>query len=452
MWPKKTRHLALMADHPLAAVAFQLKAQAIDEAGDLAVGQVPRLTRIEITGALRGKLDFFDDFFGGASSFGQIQAAVRDADGSPADTTLLVINSPGGDFVGMGETAAVIRGASNRTAVFARTAASAAFGIVSGADVIGMAQDGMVGSLSVFVAQVDESEAARKAGVEVLVHSPDEAKGAGVPGAPIKPAARKAADELAVKLKAEFADILAAGRTDLSLADLEPLMKAQTFTADEALEAGLVDQVHDTEADFIASLFPQEAEMAEDTTTTAAPEPAAAPQEPAAAASPPQTTTEPDLGAALAAALGVVTTLGERVDSLAATVETMADKSAADTLRGRIEASGAPDVDHQLKIAMALDPELREEFLAGLARTTSAMAGFTDHMDTVHDVIGQDGESIRVNPTGGLSVPASQVDSQDAQRTAIAASFAAKAGDEGSDEYRAAFQARYTELCEEAER
>ena len=202
MWRHKTRQLALRTDDPGAQEPFRILAQDLDEAGQpVTVETSPRLARIEISGALVGEQNVFSALFG-ETSYGQIQEAIHAADASPAGTTLLVMRTPGGDVVGMGETAATLRNASNRTAVFAPKAFSAAYAIASGADVVAMPTDGRIGGLSTFKVSVDESGAAESAGVKVRIHSPDETKGAGFPGAPIPAAALKEFDDEAAKADA----------------------------------------------------------------------------------------------------------------------------------------------------------------------------------------------------------------------------------------------------------
>lgn len=455
-WPKK-RHLALAADDPAAGEPFRILAQAVSEDGEpVAEEQSPRLARIEISGTLVGETSFFGRFFGGETSFDQIQAAISEADASPADTTLLVMRTPGGDFSGMGETAAVVRGASNRIVAWAPKAFSAGFGIISGANKIAMPPDGLVGSLSVFAVMIDESKAALDAGVEVTVHSPDVTKGAGFPGAPVPVEAKKATDELVVKLKAQFADILAEGRDGLDPKALAPLMKAQTFTAPEALEAGLVDEIHDTEAAFVASLF-----STNDTEDGDMPDTKKAEGEQSAAvagetldAQAAGSVKPPDVAAMLAESIAQNKETAAQLATLTATVATIAPmvaQTADDRLRAQIEATGAPNVAHQMKVCKALPADLLAEHLADLKATATARGAFASMLDgeqDVYETTDAAGERVLIDRSGGMLVDAADVDQQDARLHSLASAYAAKKHEEGTPEY----DKDYDAFCAKAER
>lgn len=453
----------LLAIHPEALEhpePFRIRCDLHDDEEDElfeGVEGAARLARIEISGSLQGRVGFFDRFFGGATSYDQIQEAIAAADASKADTTLLVIDSGGGEAVGMGQASAALRNAKNRTAVFAKRAFSAAYGLAAGADTVAMARDGRVGSLSAFVLQEDSSRAAKKAGFEIIVSSPDSLKGSAVPGAKITPEQVAAALEMAVEAKADFADTIASGPRGLSLEDLEPLMKAQDFTATEALEAGLVDAIHDTEAQFVASLFTptEDAEMADnDKGAGKGPEPksgAAPPAQAPQAAAPPAAVPDPRIEAMLqgiAGLKGTVETLASTVEGLALTVAQSAD----DKLRARLEAAKATDIDHELAVCKALTPELREAHVAKLekdGRDRAAFDGLGELLDTRLDVPTPGGESVSVPADGGLDLAPGSFDLTDAACNTQAIAVADKVNpDHKSTEWKAAHRTEYVRLTE----
>ncbi len=458
MWSQKHRQLAIRADDPGVAEPFRICAQGLGEDGEeVAVDISPSIARIEISGPLVDETSLFGRFFGGETPYADIRAALAAADASPAETTLVTMRSPGGEFIGMGETAAAFRATSNRLAAWAPKAFSAAYALASGANVIAMPTDGRIGSLSVFGVSIDESAAAEKAGVKVRIHSPDETKGAGFPGAPVPDAALKEMDALAAKGKAQFADIIRAGRPDIE--GLPVLMKAQTFTAAEALQAGLIDEVHDTEAEFLASLFNQdtEAPMADEKKKQdAGGEPDSAKKEEGGGRA-----KGLGLEAALAKAIDGIGTLtatvaaqNETVKTLSAKVDalaTHAEASGDQKLRARIVAADAPNADLEMEVCKALVPELREKHLAQLEATGKARIDFAQlaELATTYDGQDEEGNLVKIRRDGGLAgADPNDVNQEDARLHAMASAAGAKVGAEGSVKFQAAYEA----FCQEHER
>lgn len=451
------RLLAICPGATVPGEKFVIRCQDVGADGaEVTSTQTPTIARIEISGPLAGELTTLESIFGEKTSYQQIQDAISRADASRADTTLAVIRSPGGEVVGMGQTAAAFRNASNRVAVFAPKAFSAAYGIASGADVIAMPRDGLMGSLSAFVSSEDTSELFKRLGIKTRIFSPDAAKGAGFPGVPLSDEATADMDALAVKLKAGFAEILAEGRTNITPGALAKLMKAQDFTATEALEAGLVDSIFDTEAQFVASLFTPTTEDAEmDDTNKGAGKSSASTEEAGInkgqAAAPPAAPPDQRIEAMLegiAGLKGTVETLASTVEALASTVAQNADEK----LRARLEAAKATDIDHELAVCKALTPELREAHVAKLEKDGRGRAAFDDLGELMNarlDVPTPGGESVSVPADGGLDLAPGSFDLTDAACNTQAIAFADKVNpNKKSTEWKAAHRTEYERLSE----
>ena len=359
---------------------------------------------IRFEGALTAQPGLFEKLFGETMGTAEkLRMAIAAADAGPASITLLHISSGGGDVEGMLETQSAIANASNFLAVWTEVAFSGALVAISGADVIGGPPTADVGSLSVRMTALDESQALKDAGLEVIVESPDSLKRTTAPGVAIDRERRKQMLETATDLKAAMLPPVAAGR-GMTVEALDALGAAH-FVGEKAVAAGLMDKIFPDMAAFVASLSQpdKEADMADEKKTAGAPAspPVASaelskPPEPKAADSAVETMLAKALEtieantAELASVKADNTAMKSDLDELkAAGVTTLV---AADTTRLAATALDADGQKHSLEvITMARAAGKPELVAAEFERAESAAKALDpafrqDHGGSAHDV------------------------------------------------------------------
>jgi ClpP class serine protease len=195
---------------------------------------------IPIIGVLTPRPDFFAAFFGGGNTvYGDIVAAIQQADGDAAvDEIALEISSPGGSISGMFDAMAAIADASKPVTAFVTDfAASAAFGLASQADKIvvknpqtSVGSVGVVANVPVFedIVTITSTEAPRK--------RPDVTTDKGV---------AMVRDELDA-IHDEFVGAIAEGRGTTAKKVNQNFGQGGMLLAEAALAAGMIDQI-DTE-------------------------------------------------------------------------------------------------------------------------------------------------------------------------------------------------------------
>ena len=161
------------------------------------------------------------------------------------------ISSPGGTVTGVEEAAARLARSSKPTVAFTDTeAASAAYWIGSAADRFVATPSATVGSIGVYMAIPDLSEAYRQAGVEMQVIKAGKLKGAGIEGT-------KLSDEQKADLQAQVnelhADFKASVRGKRKMVKDED-MEGQVFSGKVAARKGLVTGLASSLRDLVAEL------------------------------------------------------------------------------------------------------------------------------------------------------------------------------------------------------
>lgn len=182
----------------------------------------------------------------GLVSYEGLRHSLRQAADDPnVRAIVLDINSPGGMVAGMPETAATVRAIARTKPVVAVAndmAASAAYGIASGATKIIASDTAMVGSIGTLYVHTDRSKALEKAGLKVtLIH----AGARKVEGNSIQPLAddvRGRIQERTEKLQASFISLVREGRPHLTEAAIRAT-EADVYYGAEAVEQGLADAV-----------------------------------------------------------------------------------------------------------------------------------------------------------------------------------------------------------------
>ena len=233
-----------------------------DDVGERARGNGRRLYRvrsgvavIEVTGTLVHRGDWIGESSGTTSYEGlaaQISAA---ADDPTVRGIALEIDSYGGEVAGAFDLADLIRSARAKKPVHAfvaEAALSAGYAIASQADRIILPRTGEVGSIGVLCVHADFSQRLADDGVAVtLIH----AGAHKVDGNPYEALPEDVRDDMQAGVEKSwrlFAETVAAGRgARLSAADALAT-EAQVFRGEDALAAGLADDVSDLRSAFAA--------------------------------------------------------------------------------------------------------------------------------------------------------------------------------------------------------
>ncbi len=183
--------------------------------------------------------------FGGTSTIG-VRKALAEAVGTPAVRGIMLrIESPGGSVAGMAELVAAIAAADAAKPVYAHIddlGASAALWAASQARRITANATAEVGSIGTLGVLYDQSEAAKMAGVRVLVIASGPNKGTGTPGAPILPEQLKPLEAYVRAAADLFVGDVARGR-DLEGEALAAVTDGRTWISAEAKRLGLIDEV-----------------------------------------------------------------------------------------------------------------------------------------------------------------------------------------------------------------
>lgn len=167
-----------------------------------------------------------------------LDAAEADPD---VEGVFLDIDSGGGEVDGAFETADRINAFSKPTYAYATHAYSAAYLLASGADKIGVARTGGVGSIGVVTMHADLSKMYESAGINITLLYKGKHK---VDGNPYEPLPAKVRQRIEARLESSYSMFVDAVATNRSM-DAQAVRdtEALTYGADDALEAGLVDSV-----------------------------------------------------------------------------------------------------------------------------------------------------------------------------------------------------------------
>jgi signal peptide peptidase SppA len=198
---------------------------------------------IPITGVLMKSVPKIFSYFGiDATSYAQIVQDVAQANADPQVTSImLAVDSPGGQVSGVAETGEAIKASAKPVASnISGIGASAAYWLAAQAKPVSASMNSLVGSIGVYVVQVDSSEAAAKDGFKVHVISSGPFKGAGAPGSKITAEHLAATQEIVDGLSANFVAAVASGR-GVSAGTAKGWASGKLWLADEAARLGLVD-------------------------------------------------------------------------------------------------------------------------------------------------------------------------------------------------------------------
>lgn len=236
---------------------------------------------IPITGVLMKSVPKIFRWFGiDATSYRDIQNDLAQAVGDESVKSItLLVDSPGGQVAGVKDAADAIMAAGQAKPVSAQIediGASGAYWLASQAKKVTASQNAMIGSIGVYSAYVDSSQAAANEGYKVHVVSSGPHKGMGIPGAPITEEQLGAMQEVIDGMAANFVSDVARGR-GRGEAGVKEWASGRVWIAADAAKLGLIDSVANTKGTTraggppAASIEPlKEGETMADTTKAAA--------------------------------------------------------------------------------------------------------------------------------------------------------------------------------------
>ncbi len=201
-----------------------------------------RISVVPVFGIIGKRLDEFEASCGGCD-LENVEASLARAVNDPrSDAIILHFDSPGGVVTGVPELAAKIRAWSQEKPIYAFTdtlMASAAYWLAAACTGIACTPSADVGSIGVYMALMDESEAWAQKGYKLVLVKAGERKAEGIRGAPVTDATIAAWQAEVDEIYGMFtADVLASRSTVDSAA-----MQGQTFMGAAAKSAQLVDDI-----------------------------------------------------------------------------------------------------------------------------------------------------------------------------------------------------------------
>lgn len=192
----------------------------------------------------------------GLTSYEGIVEQVRGAAEDPAvDTIVLDIDSPGGEALGMTDTARTIRalaGEKRMVAVVNALAASAGYGLATAASEIVINESGVAGSIGVVILHLDRSAQMDELGVKATLIHAGAMKTVGNPFEPLSERDRSVLQAEVDTVMNGFVGLVTDHRPSLT-AEAVRAQEAGIFFGADAVAAGLADRVGTFE-DVIAGL------------------------------------------------------------------------------------------------------------------------------------------------------------------------------------------------------
>jgi capsid assembly protease len=201
---------------------------------------------LPLMGTIFPRANVFTDWFG-AAALTRFGAQFRQALADPnVSAIVLDVDSPGGSVAGVDEMATEIyrsRGAKPVVAVANHMAASAAYWIATAADELVVAPSAEVGSIGVFAAHEDFSQAMDTAGIKTTLISAGKYKVEGNPYEPLSPEARAAIQARVDDYYSLFARAVARQR-GANVDDVrDGYGEGRVVGAREAVKLGMADKI-----------------------------------------------------------------------------------------------------------------------------------------------------------------------------------------------------------------
>ena len=177
----------------------------------------------------------------------RVSERIRNALDDPnVEKIVLNIHSPGGSVYGVEELAAEIRSARGKKPIIAvanAMAASAAYYIASAASEIVVTPSGEVGSIGVFSAHQDLSEALKMEGVKITLIAAGKYKTETNPFEPLSDEAREYEQSMVDKYYGLFVNAVAKGRGVPAATVRRDFGQGRMVTAKDAVAAGMADRI-----------------------------------------------------------------------------------------------------------------------------------------------------------------------------------------------------------------
>ena len=196
--------------------------------------------------AIHGEIvecDAADAYWWGLVPPSIVRAAIERQVSAGAKRIYFDIDSPGGCVVGVPELYDAIAGLAAKGIVTVAGSsglmASAAYWIASACDVISCTRGADVGSIGIYMAVIDKSEAAKRDGVTVHLVATSPIKGVGYPGTPVTDEQLKAVQEMVDNTFTLFVADIKRKRKTLS----PEALTAKVWLAEGAMARGLIDRV-----------------------------------------------------------------------------------------------------------------------------------------------------------------------------------------------------------------
>jgi len=175
----------------------------------------------------------------------QLDLARQDED---VRAILLRINSPGGSVTASDQIHREILEFKKDTglpviAALMDTAASGGYYVAMAADEVVAHPTTITGSIGVIMQTMNVEGMFELVGLKQNVFKTGAFKDMGSPYRPVSDEERALFDGILADMQGQFIDVIDAGRPDMSRAEIEPLADGRVFTAQQALDSGLVDRI-----------------------------------------------------------------------------------------------------------------------------------------------------------------------------------------------------------------
>ena len=214
----------------------------------------PPLAIIPVKGVIGKGLSELESLCG-CCDVHDIEEMLEECERDPSIKTIILdIDSPGGTSVGVPELANRIKNCSKEVISFTgNECCSAAYWIGSQASAFYATPSSSVGSIGVYIAFPDCSEAYKMEGVKMDVIKSGIYKGAGIPGTSLDEAQRKMLQQEVEDIHADFKEAVKSVRSFVE----DSSMEGQQFSGKRAAEAGLVTSLTNGFDEMIQSVNPE---------------------------------------------------------------------------------------------------------------------------------------------------------------------------------------------------
>jgi signal peptide peptidase SppA len=248
IWLLAEEHLVPFMSDISRVTAEQIKAIESIEIGGAAISRINGdVMTVNINGLLMEDVPAWMRFYGyEATGYSEIREAVQTAIDSPMIKQVVFnVNSPGGNVLGVAETADIIAALSKVKQTISITGglcASAAYYLASQTKSIVAGVNASVGSIGVYTYLYDWSGYFAEAGIKTIVISSGKYKGTGVFGAEVTEEQLVPIRENIAAMAENFYAAIKAGRK-LDPSKMEEITSGRTWVGQQALNIGLVDKV-----------------------------------------------------------------------------------------------------------------------------------------------------------------------------------------------------------------